>query len=53
VKVTLSDKDDYGLTRAPAGLGKVKAIASAYFNIMALKEDGTVVVWGNNQAGQC
>ena len=30
-----------------------KAISAGYDQILALKEDGTVVAWHNNDYGQC
>ena len=37
---------------APAGLTNVVAIAAGFGNDIALKADGTVVTWGDNQYGQ-
>jgi len=54
VKVAVvADNDKYNLEGVPEDLSNVKAIASTNFDIMALKEDGTVVVWGYNGDGQC
>ena len=53
VKVSYPGRDNYGLENVPSGLNNVKAIATAYFNAMALKEDGTVTVWGYDGDGQC
>jgi len=36
----------------PAGLGGVVAIAAGIGHTLALKSDGTVVAWGNNNSGQ-
>lgn len=36
----------------PAGLSGVVAIAAGYNHNLALKNDGTVVAWGNNNYGQ-
>lgn len=49
-----SDSDNYNLAQIPEGLNNVKAIgSSAFYNIMALQEDGRVVVWGLDDDGQC
>lgn len=34
------------------GLEHVKAIAAGYHHFLALKEDGTVWAWGQNESGQ-
>jgi len=46
--------DSFSLTRSniPPGLESVVAIASGYAHDMALKPDGTVVVWGDNLANE-
>ena len=36
----------------PAGLTDVKAIAAGRFHSLALKNDGTVVLWGNDLNGK-
>jgi hypothetical protein len=40
------------LTEAPAGLSNVVAIAAGLWHNLALKDDGTVVGWGDNTYGQ-
>lgn len=37
----------------PDNLSNIKKIASGEDHIVALKNDGTVVAWGYNEAGQC
>ncbi|OPY63605.1 MAG: Cadherin-like beta sandwich domain protein [Pelotomaculum sp. PtaU1.Bin065] len=54
VKVAKNGRDDYLLVNVPAGLNNVKAISAAgSCNVMALRGDGTVVVWGYDGDGQC
>jgi hypothetical protein len=36
----------------PAGLSGATAIAAGAFHSLALKQDGTVVAWGDNGYGQ-
>ncbi|MCX6874715.1 MAG: immunoglobulin domain-containing protein [Verrucomicrobia bacterium] len=44
---------EYGQSLIPAGLaGMTKAVAGGTYHTVALKEDGTVVAWGNNSYGQ-
>jgi alpha-tubulin suppressor-like RCC1 family protein len=42
-----------GKGNVPAGLRQVKAVTTSERNVMALRDDGTVVVWGNNDDGYC
>lgn len=51
--IPYSSNDYFGLAQVPEGLNNVTAIATSFRNIMALKEDGTIVVWGLNDDGQC
>lgn len=37
----------------PAGLSNVTDVAVGYEHFIALKEDGTIVIWGRNNYGQC
>ncbi|TEB08015.1 Cadherin-like beta sandwich domain protein [Pelotomaculum schinkii] len=56
VKVAIRKADnlfDGDIDAVPAGLNNVTAIAIADITGMALKKDGTVVVWGYNGDGQC
>lgn len=39
--------------KVPANLTGVKSISTGRTHILALKEDGTVVAWGENNFGQC
>ncbi|MGA2248755.1 MAG: immunoglobulin domain-containing protein, partial [Verrucomicrobiota bacterium] len=41
-----------GQTTIPTGLTNVVAIAAGYYYSMALENNGTVVVWGDNSYGQ-
>ncbi|ACV64212.1 Alpha-tubulin suppressor and related RCC1 domain- containing protein-like protein [Desulfofarcimen acetoxidans DSM 771] len=47
--------EQFGISRVPASVKNVKSIGvmTLAIDIVALKEDGTVVVWGNNADGQC
>ncbi len=45
-------KNYHGEANVPEGLNNVKSIMVAAF-IMALQQDGTVVVWGDNRDGAC
>ena len=36
----------------PAGLTNVVAVAGGAWHSLALKSDGTVVAWGDNESGQ-
>ena len=40
-----------GERNVPNGLNNVVSIAAGYYHSMALKNDGTVVVWGNDRFG--
>src|SRR6266403_887881 len=42
----------YGQSSVPTGLGTVIAVAAGGSHSLALKNDGTVVAWGDNSAGQ-
>ena len=44
--------DVYNPVTVPDGLSGVTAIAAGPNHIIALKEDGTVVAWGDNRSGQ-
>ena len=44
--------NNFGQTRAPAGLSRVTAIAAGGDHSLALKSDGTVAIWGENNQGQ-
>ena len=44
--------NDKGQSTVPAGLSGVVAIAAGGFHTVALKQDGTVVAWGDNNKGQ-
>jgi alpha-tubulin suppressor-like RCC1 family protein len=46
-KIPVQVKDSNG-----AAFGDVAAIASGGYHSMALKKDGTVWIWGNNESGQ-
>jgi type II secretory pathway pseudopilin PulG len=41
-----------GQTDVPAGLNNVVSISAGYYHSIALKSDGTVVIWGRNDYGQ-
>jgi hypothetical protein len=43
---------NYGQSIVPTGLTNVVAIAGGAFFSLALKSDGTVVAWGDNECGQ-
>ncbi len=51
--IQTSDRDDFNLAQIPEGLNSVTAITTSSSNIMALKRNGTVVVWGLDDDGQC
>lgn len=44
--------NDY-ISKVPEGLSHVTAIAASFRTVMALREDGRVVVWGLSDDGQC
>ncbi len=46
-------KNYHGQADVPAGLNNVKAIKVTGYFVMALQQDGTVVVWGDNREGAC
>jgi alpha-tubulin suppressor-like RCC1 family protein len=48
-----SARNAHGHADVPAGLNNVKSIAATGYFVMALKNDGTVVVWGDNREGAC
>jgi alpha-tubulin suppressor-like RCC1 family protein len=41
----------YGMTNVPAGLSNAAAVSMGVFGCAALKEDGTVVAWGEGWGG--
>ena len=45
--------DDQTLPVVVPGLSGVVDISAYYHHVVALKGDGTVWVWGQNQSGQC
>ncbi|MCG9967266.1 cadherin-like beta sandwich domain-containing protein [Pelotomaculum terephthalicicum JT] len=54
VKAYDSSYQNSPLVNVPAGLNNVKAIATrGSSNAIALKEDGTVLIWGYNDDNQC
>jgi alpha-L-arabinofuranosidase len=46
------DVTDAGQINVPPGLTNAVAIAGGFFHSLALKSDGTVVAWGDNEFGQ-
>ena len=44
--------DSFGITKVPAGLSGVVAMAAGTKHTVALKQDGTVVAWGSDSFGQ-
>lgn len=44
--------NDLGQSSVPAGLVGVTALSAGFGNVVALKQDGTVVAWGRNDFGQ-
>jgi hypothetical protein len=48
----LNGRTDNAVTNVPPGLSNVIAIASGSYHALALKQDGTVVAWGDNSYGQ-
>jgi hypothetical protein len=43
----------YNVSTAPAGLGALLDFSANGVHNLALKADGTVAAWGNNESGQC
>lgn len=43
----------YGPISAPTNLDRVVSVASGYRHALALRDDGTVVAFGENASGQC
>jgi alpha-tubulin suppressor-like RCC1 family protein len=46
------DEFGYGQTNIPSGLTNVVAIAAGFYHSLAVRADGTVVAWGDNESGQ-
>jgi alpha-tubulin suppressor-like RCC1 family protein len=46
------DSVDYGETRVPQGLNDAVAVAAGGTHSLALRSNGTVAAWGNNDSGQ-
>jgi alpha-tubulin suppressor-like RCC1 family protein len=44
---------EWGQSTIPSGLSNVVAISAGNYHSVALKADGTVVCWGQNDQGQC
>ena len=44
---------DYGQADVPDNLTNVVAISAGGLHSLAMKSDGTVVAWGQNEVGQC
>jgi len=53
LKYNSDNSNSFGSYDLPENLGRVKQIALGLNNVMALRQDGTVAVWGYDAEGYC